>query len=71
MSKDDETYRRLLELGVPWPIAREAVPSTALDRDQTHSVEERKRVPSWLVDREEEDGVEGLTMLGHGLDDEP
>lgn len=53
---EDEFRRRyiamrgLLAQGVPWPIAREALASTALDRDQTHEV-----VPSWW--REDDDGV--------------
>lgn len=34
------TLQDLLEAGVPWPLAREALASTSLDRDQTHSLED-------------------------------
>jgi hypothetical protein len=46
---DNRHLQELLEMGVPWPLAREAVASTALDRDQTHS----------LQDQGQEDGPEG------------
>ena len=62
MPIDDEMLKTLLERGVPWPIAREAASSTRIDRDETHSVEgyaiDHGR-PSWLVDRDDEEGVEG------------
>lgn len=28
-------------------------------------------LPAWLVSRDDEDGLEGFSMLGHGEDDEP
>lgn len=37
-----ELLHELLARGVPWPLAREAVASVALDRDQTHVLEERE-----------------------------
>jgi hypothetical protein len=55
----DEQVRRLLARGVPWYLAREAVYSTALERDDD--------APGWLVERDDD---EGLRMLGHGEDDE-
>jgi len=35
-----ELLYEMLARGVPWPLAREAVASVALDRDQTHVVVE-------------------------------
>lgn len=46
MSADPEMLAQLLERGVPWPLAIEAVSSTALDRDaraQTQSLHRNKR----------------------------
>jgi hypothetical protein len=58
----DNTLSRLLAMGVPYPLAVEAIASTALDRDQgdggahtrrarTHEVTDQ---PAWL--REDPDG---------------
>lgn len=42
----DVTLQQLLEAGVPWHLAQEAIASTALDRDervQTHSEHRARR----------------------------
>jgi hypothetical protein len=38
MNEDDKVMLAAMEAGVPWWMAREAVASTRLDRDQTHSL---------------------------------
>jgi len=45
MSTNPELLLKLLEHGVPWPIAREAAASTAIDKDeraQTISLAEKE-----------------------------
>lgn len=42
MSADPEMLAQLLERGVPWPLAIEAVSSTALDRNRRTEEEQEK-----------------------------
>lgn len=44
----------LLESGAPWPLAREALASTRLDRDPEGGTHEVRDQPAWL--REDPDG---------------
>lgn len=37
----DTDLLALLARGVPWLLAKEAIASTRLDRDETHSLDER------------------------------
>jgi len=43
------------------------------DRDEVERLVERDPaggLPRWLVDRDDEDGTEGFSMLGRGADDD-